>query len=187
VMQNFHLDAYYSEIVDLIKSEEVYNKLNDAKRLVLDTKNADGKLILFGNGAGASIASHAAVDFTKQADVKALTLHDTGLITALSNDFGYDNWCAKAFEFFASQNDVLVCISVSGESPNLVKVAQYAKRKGHKIISLTGRHENNSLGQLADIHFHVQSHAYNIVEGILMIWLTSIVDMIRGEAVYEVS
>ena len=140
-----------------------------------------------GNGASANIVSHACVDFTKQAKIPALNFHDPGLITAFSNDYGYENWVLKAFEFYKQPYDILLCVSVSGESPNVVNACKYAKEKGHTVISFSGKSDRNSLMLESDLAFFVNSRSYNIVEGIHMIWLTSIVDMIIGNSVYEVS
>jgi D-sedoheptulose 7-phosphate isomerase len=85
------------------------------------------------------------------------------------------------------KNDTLVLISVSGESPNIIEAAKYAKSKNIKLVTFTGKNENNSLKNLGDINFWVNSNAYNIVEGIHMIWLTTVVDMIIGKSEYSVS
>ena len=65
-------------------------------------------LIFFGNGASASLCSHAATDFTKQAKINALSFNDHNLITALSNDYGYDKWVTKVIEFYSEQNDMII-------------------------------------------------------------------------------
>ena len=72
-----------------------------------------------GNGASASIADHGAVDFTKQGGIRARTFNESNLITCLSNDYGFENWLAKAVHFYADPSDLLVLISVSGESENV--------------------------------------------------------------------
>ena len=77
--------------------------------------------------------------------------------------------------------------SVSGESPSIVNAAITAKALGLKVVTFTGRNEKNSLKSLGDINFWVDSDAYNIVECIHMIWVTTVIDAIIGHAVYEVS
>lgn len=181
------LDTYYSEISQLLTSDGLFEKLATAQALVEAMNQQGGRLILAGNGGSAGIVAHAAVDFTKQAQIPAMTFNETALITAFSNDYGYEHWVQKAFEFYALPNDVLVCVSVSGTSANLVNASKYAKANNHKVITFSGRSADNSLRQLGDVNFWVDSNAYNIVEGLHMIWLTSIVDMILGKSVYEVS
>lgn len=181
------LDGYYQEISQLLMSDGLFEKLEAAKIMILTQKNAGGRLILVGNGGSAGIVSHAAVDFTKQAKVPALTFNETALITAFANDYGYAHWVERAFDFYAQANDVLICVSVSGTSANLVNAARLAKKSGHQVITFTGRNADNVLRQIGDINFWVDSNAYNIVEGLHMIWLTTIVDMIIGKSEYEVS
>ena len=183
----FELEAYFSEVKDLIWSKETPVELTGLANLFLDIKLLGGRVIFFGNGASASIASHLATDLTKQAGIEALTFHDINLITALSNDYGYDMWCRKALEFHSLPNDMLVLVSVSGESQNLVNAAKFFKDSERKVVTFTGKNTNNSLAKLGDVNLHVPSHAYNIVEGIHMMWLTSVVDMIIGKSVYSVS
>ena len=77
-------------------------------------------MIFIGNGASASLASHAATDFTKQAKIESIAFNDHNLITALANDYGYDNWVSKAIQYYVKPQDRVIFISVSGNSPNLV-------------------------------------------------------------------
>lgn len=181
------LQNYYREITDLMVDTQVFEQLELVKQRIIKMNDAGGRLLLAGNGGSAGIVAHAAVDFTKQAGVTALTFNEPALITAFSNDFGYELWVEKAFEYYAKPRDILICVSVSGESENLVNAARKASAKGHHVISFTGKNRDNSLGKIADTNLFVDSKSYNIVEGIHMIWLTSIVDMIIGRSVYEVS
>ena len=70
---------------------------------------------------------------------------------------------------------------------NAINAAKIAKDLGLKVVTFTGRHEANSLKSIGDLNFWVDSHAYNIVECIHMIWITTVIDAIVGNAVYEVS
>ncbi len=184
-MSKFFND-YYQEYTRLIFSSEVIALLESFKEIAQEVKGK-GKIIFAGNGASASIASHGAVDFTKQADIRGITFNEANLITCLSNDFGYENWMAEGINFYSDKSDVVVLISVSGESPSVINAALKAKELGLKVITFSGRHSSNSLKQLGDINFWVDSHAYNIVECIHMIWLTSVIDAVIGKAEYEVS
>jgi D-sedoheptulose 7-phosphate isomerase len=186
-MTELSLNRYFDEISGLLRSVELFQQLNKSRALIEDMKINGGRIILAGNGGSAGIVAHAAVDFTKQAKIPATTFNEPGLITAFSNDYGYELWVQKAFEFYAQPHDVLILVSVSGMSKNLVNAANYALKKGHKVITFTGKKNTNTLRQLGDINFWVNSSAYNIVEGLHMIWLTTIVDMIIGKSVYDVS
>ena len=181
------LSTYYKEYESKIMNKNLFNELIKIKNLLVNCSKANKKVIFAGNGASASIASHAALDFTKQAKIKSVTFHDPSLITAYANDFGYEDWLKSALSSYANSGDVLVLISVSGESPNIISAANYAKREGMKIITLTGRSQQNTLKNLGDINLWVNSDAYNIVECIHMIWITSVIDLVIGKSVYEVS
>ena len=186
-MNNDFLRKYYDEYLKNIEPDFLFEKLNILKDWLENTSSNSGKAIFSGNGASAAIASHAALDFTKQAKIKSVTFHDSALITAYSNDYGYDNWFKKVLESNLNQDDVLILISVSGESPNIIEAAKYAKSKKNKIVTFTGKSIDNKLKSLGDINFWVDSNSYNIVEGIHMIWITTVVDMIIGKSEYSVS
>ena len=99
------------------------------------TARASGrKLIFAGNGASASLSSHARVDFAKHGNVRTLDFNEPNLITAFSNDYGYENWLARALEVFADEGDVCVFISVSGTSADIVADAEYARRDRYRPI-----------------------------------------------------
>ena len=180
------LKNYFAQYSNNIFTDELMGKLIELYDICIKTRLADKKLILAGNGASASISSHLAVDFTKQGRVRAITFNEPSLITCFSNDYGYDNWLAKALEFYADEGDVVILISCSGKSPNVVKAADFAKRRKLAVISLTGFDEHNPLKEMSDLSFWMPSNAYNIVESVHTIWLTTLVDMLVGKAEYSV-
>ena len=92
---NLNLSEYYEECSKNIRPDWLYGQLDILKRKILDTKAAGGKVVFAGNGASAAIASHVALDFTKQAGVRSVALHDPGLITVFINDFGGDFWLSR--------------------------------------------------------------------------------------------
>ncbi|MAV63587.1 MAG: phosphoheptose isomerase [Candidatus Marinimicrobia bacterium] len=165
------------------RDDESILKLRDS---IKETNSIGGKLIFFGNGASASLSSHAATDFTKQAKIKAIAFNDHNIITALSNDYGYENWVSKAIEYYADKNDMVIFISVSGESINLVNGLNYALKNNLKIASITGSKKNNTLMKKSDYALWVNSKAYNIVESIHTIWVTLIIDLFVGHPEYSV-
>lgn len=182
-----NLTEYYEEYSQNIRPEWLYGQLEILKKKILETKAAGGKVIFAGNGASAAIASHVALDFTKQAGVRSVTFHDPGLITAFVNDFGGDFWLARACDMYADPGDLAIFISVSGQSPNVVNAAIDLAARGIETVSFTGKSKNNNLGQVAVMNFWVDSHAYNIVECVHMVWITTVVDMIIGKSEYSVS
>lgn len=181
------LDDYYKDYMKLLKVDRLFEELIEAQRLVKSVKDNDGKLMFFGNGASAAIASHAALDFTKQAGIRSVSFNEAALITAFSNDFGYENWISKAIEFYGRPGDVLVLISSSGRSKNIINAAKFCKKVDINLLTFSGFGDTNPLYSLGDINFCVESKAYNIIENIHQIWLLSICDLIIGKKEYSVS
>jgi D-sedoheptulose 7-phosphate isomerase len=163
----------------------LYKNLVKVKEILLLKKKNKRNVFIAGNGGSASIASHFSVDLTKNAKVKCINFNESNLITCFANDFGYENWLAKAIKFYAKKNDVLILISSSGSSQNMINAAKVAKNIGiEPIITFTGNKKNNNLSRHADINFWVDSKAYNYIENIHQIWLLSLVDMIIGKSEY---
>ena len=172
---------------ELLFKKDIDEKLVDLKKEILNTKERGGRLIFYGNGASASLSSHAATDFSKQAKVEALAMNDHNLVTAFSNDYGYSKWVEKSLEVYAKKNDLIFFLSVSGQSENLINGLNFAKRFGLKTISFTGCAKENFLKNNSDYSLWVDSWAYNIVESIHTIWITSLIDLIIGKPIYCVN
>jgi D-sedoheptulose 7-phosphate isomerase len=181
------LNIYFTQYKKNLLADEAKEKMMGMRDMITRMQQEGGKLIFAGNGASAAIASHCALDFTNQARVRAVSFNDPSLITAFANDYGYEYWVAKAIGFYAEPQDIVVLISSSGKSPNMINAARYAKEKGMKIITFTGFSIDNPLKQLGDLNFWVDSKAYNIVECTHMIWLTAVIDLIIGKSEYPLS
>jgi D-sedoheptulose 7-phosphate isomerase len=179
------LNDYFAEYKKLAFTDEVQVTIEQFKELAETVKKSNSKMMFMGNGASAAISAHGAVDFTKQGGVRGVTFNEADLITCFANDFGYDHWMAQAVEHYYDKGDVVVLISVSGTSPSVVNAAKKAKELGLKVVTFTGRNIDNDLRAYADVDFWVDSHAYNIVECIHMIWLCSAIDLLIGKAEYE--
>lgn len=180
------LDDYFARFQPAFDRAH-YVSLKDFHDLCVEVRERGNKLMFAGNGASASIAAHGRVDFSKQGKVRGLDFNEPNLITCFANDFGYDNWVAKAVEHFGDDGDVVVLISVSGRSPSVVNAAEYAHSRGMKVVSFTGSAADNPLRTASDISFWFDSRAYNVVEAVHMMWLTTVVDMLVGQAEYSVA
>jgi len=123
-----------------------------------------GKVIYIGNGGSASIASHMAADLWKNGGVKALCFTDPALLTCLANDLGYENVYSAPAEAFAEKGDVLVAISSSGSSANILKAGKAARKKGCVLVTLSGFAPDNPLRSMGDVNFYVPSRVYGVVE-----------------------
>lgn len=186
-MQNDWFREYFRRYEETILRTDVTPQLKGLAQLIEERSREGSRFFFVGNGASASIASHAAVDFTKQVGIKAYDFNEPNFITALSNDYGYENWIAKALELRAEAGDVLVLISSSGKSPNVLAAAEKAKGMGLTLVTFSGFAADNPLRLAGDINFWVDSRAYNIVECTHMIWLMAAVDYALGKAEYDVS
>ena len=182
-MKNLYT-SYFQEYLNLGFNESVHSTLESFKSIALDVKSADAKLIFCGNGASAAISAHAAVDFTKQAKVRGTTFNEADLITCYSNDYGYENWISKTIDHFLNSKDLVIFLSVSGNSKNLLNAAKTCIKKKINIVALTGLSKKNKLNKIVKNNFWVNSKSYNQVEMIHFIILGLVVDKIVGKAVY---
>ncbi len=155
------------------------------KKQVIKTHKSNKKVIIAGNGGSAAIASHVAVDLTKQGGIRTVNFNEADLITCFANDYGYEKWLSKCIEFYADEKDHLILISSSGKSPNIINAAIEAKKKNILITSFTGFAKNNELSQHSDISFWVDSKAYNIIENTHQIWLLILCDLLKGALEYK--
>lgn len=181
------ITEYLGTFSGLINAEGVHERLLCVGKLFEEQRAAGGRLLMFGNGAASSIAGHAALDFTKQGKLRSLCFHDPALLTAFSNDFGYDKAFGEIISHYYEPSDVVIFISVSGESPNIIQGVKKAKELGLRTIGFSGKDKGNSLSQNVDHSFWVNSQAYNIVENVHSIWLLALCDFIIGKSVYSVS
>ena len=180
------LKEYYQKYRTALFETDVNREIFEFRDLCLKVKENNKKLILAGNGASASIASHGATDFTKQGKVRAIAFNDHNLITAFGNDYGYERWVAEAISAYYQEGDVVILISSSGTSPNILGAAHRAKELSLPIVTFSGFSSDNPLRQNGDINFWLDSKAYNIIEAIHGIWLTMVVDLLIGKCEYSV-
>lgn len=123
------------------------------------------EVYIIGNGGSTSTASHFAVDLFKQAKIRAIALGDNiGMMMALSNDIHFVEAFHREVEGYCEEGDVLVVISVSGDSLNLVRAIQAVRRKGVKVIGLLGRKGRGTTKHYCDVVVSVDSNDYGICE-----------------------
>lgn len=175
-MENYFYE-YFNIIDDGMRAINTEVLLSISKK-IKDVKDNNGKIIIVGNGGSAAIASHASIDFTKAAQIRSVTFNESSLLTCFSNDYGYDKWVAKALDFYADKQDMVILISSSGESKNIINGANKAKSMGLPLVTLSGFSANNNLRELGDVNLWIDSSQYNIVEIVHQTWILSIVDYI---------
>lgn len=124
----------------------------------------DGTLYLIGNGGSAAMASHMAADACKNGFLRALALNDAALITATSNDVSYDEAFALPLERLARPGDLLVTISSSGNSPNILRALEVARAIGIGTVTLSAKQADNRSRTLGDLNFYVPLMRYGWAE-----------------------
>jgi D-sedoheptulose 7-phosphate isomerase len=180
--KKFNFNKYFSTISEeLFSDNSLINNLQNLKEKILDCKKKKKKIIIFGNGGSAAIASHFALDLTNVAKIRCINFSDPSLITCFSNDYGFDNWIYKALDLYADPGDLLILISSSGMSKNMINAVKKSKIRFSSVITFTGFGRNNNLKKIGDLSFFVDSFVYNIVENIHQIWLLSIVDSLQNK------
>jgi D-sedoheptulose 7-phosphate isomerase len=143
-------------------------------------RNEDGTLFLAGNGASASLASHSAVDLMKNAGLKAVVLTDPALVTAWANDLSYEEVFAAPLGICLRRPDLLVLISSSGQSPNMLAAARAARAKGAWLLTLSAMRPDNPLRRLGDLNFYLPADTYGLAESAHTVVLHHWIDLETG-------
>lgn len=137
--------AETSAVVAEVTAPEFRKTLETAARVCAASMKAGGKILACGNGGSAADAQHFTAELVgryllNRAPYAAITLNtDTSIMTAVGNDFGFENIFAKQVEALGKCGDVLVCFSTSGKSGNMVRAAHAARAAGLTVIGVTGR------------------------------------------------
>ena len=176
VKKNYIID-YLDKFSNQVKKFN-YNDFIKISKILKKIKKNKKKVILVGNGGSAAMASHVSVDLTKMCKIRAVNFNEADLLTCFANDYGYENWVQEALSSYADRGDLLICISSSGESKNIINGAKFAKKKGFKGITLTGFDQKSKVRKIGHINLWLNSKNYNLIEMTHHIWLLSIVDFI---------
>ena len=153
------------QVTDAQKKTVAFEQATESVIQMILKQNEKGKKIIFiGNGGSAAIASHMATDFWKNAGIKAIAFNDGVLLTCLSNDCGYEAVFEKSIEMFAESGDVLIAISSSGKSQNILRAVDAAGPKAMHIITFSGFAADNPLRKKGEVNFYVPSAEYGHVE-----------------------
>ncbi len=133
--------------------------------LIIEKQSRDkGKVVFIGNGGSAAISSHMSIDFWKNGNIPSMSFNDGALLTCLGNDYGYDKVFEKPIEMFMKKEDVLIAISSSGRSENILNGVAAAKNTGGSVITLSGFGEDNPLRSMGSFNFYVPADKYGFVE-----------------------
>ncbi|MDE6999914.1 MAG: SIS domain-containing protein [Lachnospiraceae bacterium] len=181
-------DQYITELIQTLEQTRVYVKENkelgyeSGMQILVECftrhKETDTQIFFIGNGGSSAIASHMTADFMKNGGMKTYSLYDNAVTTCMGNDYGYEHVFSRPLEFLGQKDDLLVAVSSSGNSPNIVNAINMANAKKMETITFTGFKKDNKSRQLGTINVYVPSEKYGIVESIHNLMLQQVVDMI---------
>ena len=186
------LERYFNTLADLLKDTEVTDA--DKRKIALSegcewfrraahaAHDAGNKIMFVGNGGSAGICSHLAIDFSKNGGLRAMAFNDPSALTCLGNDLGYENVFAKQIEFHGRAGDLLVAISSSGRSPNILNAVKAGRAANCKIVTFSGFTDDNDLRAAGDINFFVRSKEYGFVEVAHLALCHAVLDIDMGWA-----
>lgn len=184
-MQN----QYISELFEKLENTEFWNgtsekcaDYNVGITLLVDTftrhKEKHSQLFFIGNGGSSAIASHMTADFMKNGGMNTYSLYDNAVTTCMGNDYGYEHIFSRPMEFLVREGDLVVVISSSGNSKNILNAIETAKNRKAEVITFTGFKADNRAKKMGNINVYVPCEKYGIVESIHNLMLQQIVDMI---------
>ena len=163
------IESYHSDFAKIFADFDLV-ALSKATELVASHYAADKQIFTAGNGGSAALAIHLAADFGKNVagpsdkHPRILSLcSNSATLTALGNDCGYENTFSFQLRNLMNTGDLVVLISSSGNSPNIVEAAKFAKTGGATVLGLTG-FSGGKLKELADVSLHVPCNVYELVE-----------------------
>lgn len=183
-------NRYIATLNDVLRATEATDRRGAAKDVgealegmlvkARSTHARGDKMMFIGNGGSSAIASHMSEDFSKAAGIRALSFNDAPTLTCLGNDYGYEHVFEKQIEWFARKGDMLVAISSSGRSPNILKGVAAAQAAGAEVVTLSGFEPNNPLRATGDVNFYLPSKQYGFVEAGHLALLSAVVDFAMG-------
>jgi len=183
---NSYIDTISTAVKNLIITDSREQSMHSTAALskwcleTLKAKEFNQTIYMVGNGASAMMASHMAADATKNGMIRCLAFNDPALMTAVSNDISYEECFALPLKRFAKPGDVLITISSSGNSPNIIKAIVTAKSIDMYVITLSGMKADNRSRKMGDLNLYVPAETYGVVESshqiILHCWLDRFIE-----------
>jgi len=173
INQGLEDSIYYLE-QKKVEPELFFQKI---KGILIKLRESRNKIYFFGNGASAAFANHMALDFSKNGKILSRSLSDSALLTALSNDYTYENAMLEYLKIEGvTKDDLVITISSSGNSPNVVSVLEYCKENNINSLGLSGLKKDNKSITLSNYSIYVPMKTYGMVECIHQIFLHLILD-----------
>jgi len=173
-MYNNEIQNYINKEIEVIKSLDI-SSISEVMTAIIEAYEKDANIYIFGNGGSASTASHFQNDFNKglsenlEKKFNFVCLNDNvPTVLAIANDSGYEYVFEHQLINKLKQNDLVIAISGSGNSKNVLRAIEYAKQQGNKTIGITG-YDGGKLAKMVDISFNVPVDDMQITEDVHMI------------------
>ena len=144
------------------------------------TRQAHRQLFFTGNGGSAAIAEHMTADYLKNGHMRTVSLYDSPVLTCLGNDYGYEHVFSKQLDMMAERGDLLVAISSSGNSQNIVNAIEVMKNLRGTVVTFTGFKPDNRARAMGDVNVYVPCEKYGMVESLHELILQQVVDEMMG-------
>ncbi len=174
------ISAYLNNISEIIEGLEI-NNISEVIEHIKDAHKKNKRIFVLGNGGSAATANHFACDFGKNAikddnnRFRIISLSNSiSSITAFGNDIGFETIFEEQLKNLMHEEDLVMCISASGNSPNIIKAVEYAIKKNGIIIGITG-FDGGKLKEISDVNVNVVSDSYEKIEDIHLIIMHIIV------------
>lgn len=160
---------YQKAFLDFITDKVIHKQIDDIVTILENQRkyHPEAKVIIVGNGGSSCASQHIAEDLLGCVKIPTICYDSVGVITALSNDYGYENGIKEWLSVIARPYDVLICISSSGESKNIVNAASWFIEQPQmgELITITGFESRNTLKQMGDVNIHISNYdSYGIHE-----------------------
>jgi len=179
-------------IIPIIKCKEISNEITQVKDIIIDALKNKNKIILFGNGGSAADSQHMAAEFIgrfliNRNSIPAIALTtDTSILTAIGNDFGFEKIFSRQCESLVSKGDIIIAISTSGNSANVINGIKTAKEKGGIIISLTGE-SGGEMNKISDKILKMPSEHIPHIQECHRIIIHILCDLVEKELVNKLN
>lgn len=163
-LQDFNQVVTTTEITigtELASQEDGYSAMIEA---IKTTEKKNGVVYLVGNGGSSGIISHMAIDLLNACKVKAYPMTDNSVLTCIANDYGYEQVFSEPLKTLINENDLLIAVSSSGNSKNIINAVLSAKEKNATAITLSGFKNDNPLRSTGDINLWLNNSRYGFVE-----------------------
>ncbi|MCO5259155.1 MAG: D-sedoheptulose 7-phosphate isomerase [Crocinitomicaceae bacterium] len=153
-----------AEILQKFNTSENFQKIAEAGQIMVDSINTGGKIISCGNGGSMCDAMHFAEELTgryrnDRPAIPAISISDPSHISCVGNDYGYEFVFSRYLEAVGQKGDVLLAISTSGNSKNVLNAIEVAQKKGIKVIGLTGK-DGGKMANLCDVEIRAPYSEY---------------------------